>query len=76
MRTNDQPSGQLFPKRWSLSKPNRTKSTMNKHKMKHHRNSDTKNRQQRTTSEPPPWNALETVDSLVLQIEIKANAMS
>ena len=25
---------------------------MNKHKVKHHRNSDTKNRQQRTTSEP------------------------
>ena len=55
-RTNGQPSRQLFPKRWSLSNPNRTKSRMNKHKVKHHRNSDTKNRQQRTISEPPPWN--------------------
>ena len=26
---------------------------MNKHKLKHHRNSDTKNRQQRTTPEQP-----------------------
>ena len=51
MRTNGQPSGQLFPKRWSLSNPNRTKCIINKHKVKHHRNSDTKNRQQRTTSE-------------------------
>ena len=42
MRTNGQPSGQLFPKRWPLSNPNRTKSIMNKHKVKHHRNSDTK----------------------------------
>ena len=42
MRTNGQPSGQLFPKRWPLSNPNRTKSIMNKHNVKHHRNSDTK----------------------------------
>ena len=42
MRTTGQPSGQLFPKRWPLSNPNRTKSIMNKHKVKHHRNSDTK----------------------------------
>ena len=28
IRINGQPSGQLFPKRWSLSYPNRTKSTM------------------------------------------------
>ena len=42
MRTFGQPSGQLFPKRWSLSNPNRTKSIMNKHKVKHHRNSDSK----------------------------------
>ena len=35
---------------------NRTKSIMTEHKVKHHRNSDTKNRQQRTTSELPPWN--------------------
>ena len=26
-----QPSGQLFPKMWPLSNPNRTKSIMNKH---------------------------------------------
>ena len=38
MRTKGQPSGQLFPKRWSLSNPNLTKSIMNKHKVKHHRN--------------------------------------
>ena len=42
MRTYGQPSGQLFPKRWPLSNPNRTKSIINKHKVKHHRNSDTK----------------------------------
>ena len=42
MRTNGQPSGQLFPKRWQLSNPNRTKSIMNKHTVKHQRNSDNK----------------------------------
>ena len=42
MRTHGLPSGQLFPKRWPLSNPKRTKSIMNKHKVKHHRNSDTK----------------------------------
>ena len=42
METTGQPSGQLFPKRWPLSNPNRTKSIMNKHKVKHHRNSYTK----------------------------------
>ena len=41
-RTNGQPSRQLFPKRWLLSNPNQTKSMINKHKVKHHRNSDTK----------------------------------
>ena len=42
MRTYGQPSGQLFHKRWPLSNPNRTKSIINKHKVKHHRNSETK----------------------------------
>ena len=42
MRTYGQPSGQLFPKRWPLSNPYQTKSIMNKHKVKHHRNSDSK----------------------------------
>ena len=42
MRTYGQPSGQLFPKWWPLSNPNRAQSIMNKHKVKHHRNSDTK----------------------------------
>ena len=42
MRTNCLPSGQLFPKRWPLSNQNCTKSIMNKDKVKHHRNSDTK----------------------------------
>ena len=37
MRTHDQPSGQLFPKSRPLSNPNRTKSIMNKHKVKRHR---------------------------------------
>ena len=45
-----------FPKRWPLSNPNRTKNNMNTHKAKHHRNSDTQNRQQRTTTKLPPWN--------------------
>ena len=39
MRTYGQRSRQLFPKRWPL--PNRTKSIMNKHKVKHHQISDT-----------------------------------
>ena len=42
MRSHDQKSWQLFPKRWPLSNPNRTKSIMNKHKGKRDRNSDTK----------------------------------
>ena len=50
-RTYGQPSEQLFPKRWPLSNPSRTKTIMNTGKMKRHRNSDTKNRQQRTTTE-------------------------
>ena len=41
-RTYSQPSEQLFPKRWPLSNRNRTKNNMNKHKVKRHRNSDTK----------------------------------
>ena len=40
--TYGQPSGKLFPKRWPLSNPTRTKNNMNKHKVKRHRNSDTK----------------------------------
>ena len=48
--TNGQPSVQLFPKRWPLSNQTRTKSIINKHKVKPHRNSDTKtgNREQHT----------------------------
>ena len=42
MRTYGQSSGQLFPKKWPLSNQNQTKSKMNKHKMKCHRNSDSK----------------------------------
>ena len=34
--------GSYFPKRWPPSNQNRTKSIMNKYKVKHHRNSDTK----------------------------------
>ena len=40
MRTYGQPSGQLFPK--STQNPNRAKSIMNEHKVKHHRNYDSK----------------------------------
>ena len=55
-RTYGQPSEQLFPKRWQLSNRNRTKNNMNTHKLKRHRNSDTKNRQQRTATKLSPWN--------------------
>ena len=55
-RTYCHPSEQLFPKRWPLSNPSRTKNNMSTHKVKRHRNSYTKNRQQRTTTELQPWN--------------------
>ena len=55
-RTYGQPSTQLFPKRWPLSNPNRTKNNMNTCKVKRHRNPDTKKRQQKTTTKRPPWN--------------------
>ena len=55
-RTHGQPSEQLFPKRFPLSNPNRTNNNINKHKVKRPRHSDNKNRQQRTTTELPPWN--------------------
>ena len=56
--TYGQPGEQLFSKRWSLSNPNRTKNNMKTRstKLKRHRNSDTKYRQQGTTSKLPPWN--------------------
>ena len=52
MRAYGQPRGQLFHNRWPLNNPNRTYSLMNKHKVKHHRNSDSKvgNRGIRTTA--------------------------
>ena len=40
-RLYGQPSEQLFPKRWPLSNPNRTKN-INTRKVKRHQNSDTK----------------------------------
>ena len=49
-RTYGQQSEQLFPKRWPLSNQNQTKNYMNTHKVKCHRNSDTKNMQKRTTT--------------------------
>ena len=55
-RTYGQPSELLFPKRWPLSDRNRTKNNINTRKVKRHRNSDTKNRQQRRTTKLPPWN--------------------
>ena len=68
-RTYGQPSEQLFPQRWSFSNPNRTK-TMNTRKGKHNRNSDTKNRQQRTTTKLPPWNQWTSVIKLLLSYQI------
>ena len=55
-RTYGQPSEQLFPKRWQVINRNRIKKNMNSRKVKRHRNSDTKNRYQRTTIILPPWN--------------------
>ena len=61
-RKYDQPSEQLFPKRWPLSNPNRTK-----HNIKRHRNSDTKNRQQRTTTHATnAYNNASSVKCLVI----------
>ena len=48
-RTYDQQSEQLFPKRWPLSNRNRTNNNINTYKVKHHRNSFTKNRQKSNT---------------------------
>ena len=42
MKTYGHPSGQLFAKKWQLGNPNRTKSIMKKHKVKHQGNCDTK----------------------------------
>ena len=53
-RAYGQPSEQLFPKRWPHKNPYRTKDNMNTPMVKRHGNSDTKNRQQRTTTELPP----------------------
>ena len=58
-RTFGQPSEQLFPKWWPLSNQNRTKNDMYTHKVKRHKNYDTKNRQQKTTTKLPPWNGTE-----------------
>ena len=55
-KTYGQPSEQLFPKRWLLSNPERNKNNMNTRKVKRHRNSDTKNKKQRTTAKLPHWN--------------------
>ena len=42
--------------RWPLSYINITNIYMNTRRVKRNRNSDIKNRQQRTTTEVPPWN--------------------
>ena len=60
-RTYNQPSEQLFPKRWPLNNPNRSKHYMNTRKVKRHRYSEIKNRQQSTTTILPPWNGLATL---------------
>ena len=48
--------GSYFPKGGHSATQTELKRIMNKHKVKHHRNFDKKNGQQRTTSEPLPWN--------------------
>ena len=53
-RTHGQPSEQLFPKRLPLSHPNRTTNDLYIHKVKGHRNSQAKNRQQRTKTKLSP----------------------
>ena len=55
-RIYGQPTEQLFPKRWQLSNPNRNKNNMNTSKVKSHRISYTKNREQRNTTKLQPWN--------------------
>ena len=47
---------ELFHKWRPLSNQSRTKTKMNTHEVKRHRNSYTKNRQQRPTTELPHWN--------------------
>ena len=54
MRTYGQKNEQLLHKSWPYS--NKTRPKTNKHKVKYHRNSDTKNRQHGTTTELPPLN--------------------
>ena len=62
------PSEQLFPKRWPLSNQNRTKNNMNTRKVKRNRNSDSKNRQQRTTTKLPPWNCHKRITGALLLV--------
>ena len=57
-RTYGQPSEQIFPKRLPLNNQNGTKNNITTHKVKRHQKSDTKNRQQSTTTKPTPWNGL------------------
>ena len=47
--------------------PAQTENNMNKHIVKRHRNSDTQNRQQRTTTELPTWNGQLLIQLLVLE---------
>ena len=56
--------GSYFP-----SNPNQTKRIMNKHKVKHHRNSGTKNRQYRTTPEPPPSSIKSYIPSIINHVK-------
>ena len=54
-RTYGQPSEQLFPKGWPLRNSNRTKIIYINIRL-NVTETNTKNRQQRTTTQPPPWN--------------------
>ena len=46
----------FFPKDGHSATETELKNNMNTHNVKRHQNSDTKDRQQRTTTKLPPWN--------------------
>ena len=55
-RTYCQPSEQLFFKKVATQQLKLNYNNINTRKVKRHRNSDTKNRQQTTRTKQPPWN--------------------
>ena len=55
-RTYGHPSKQIFPKRWPLSNPNRSKYNMNTCKVKRQQNSDRKKQATENRNRLPPCN--------------------